>query len=487
MPLRVVLCVLLLGPALTLVIASKLRTTGIDFYHFWLPAQARAASPTPLHSPYAESAQYAAVINARADALWARFGVPRQAVEQVAAALAAPQPSDHTQALLANAMRGLGPAQQRELVDANRFLLANLRRRAIDLTAPPLLYAMFAFLPAGYDRATALYGMLQLLCVVLGTALIWRAAGGATGAGVLVALALLAVFTPLKDDLQVGNFNCLHLALLALPLALTAKLRAERGRTTWAALCLSLLALYVLLKPNLALLGAGVAAHVVATTPARAAARALAVAAAVAAALLLWPCLYFDSFAVWNDWLAYVGGDPGKLAYDLEKFNVSWPLHCARWFGGTALVYSLLGGTALLLAAALVLRHARRAAGLGWRACARAALATPFAPASLGLVVTLAISPLVWSHYTLALVVPVAWLLSRRARIDLDSWLLAIAAVLYGLSYLAGLQGLGLVDAADSAELGRSLAALAWIPLAGAVLRALHAEVIDCARPGSTP
>ena len=88
---------------------------GIDFYHLWGVPMGQRASAVPL-SPYAQTAEYAALLNVLAD--------------------------------------GSSDAA---------FRLANRFKREIAPTGTPLFYAAFGFLPDGYGAARLLFAVLQYL------------------------------------------------------------------------------------------------------------------------------------------------------------------------------------------------------------------------------------------------------------------------------------------------------------------------------------
>jgi hypothetical protein len=466
MRLHLLLCLLILGPAVWRVAQNQDRV-GVDFYNFWMLAKARAASPEPLPSPYLQPQAWTGVMNARADALWARLGAPAGSSARASKALAE----------IAK-LRELGPQQRGLLERDEKFLVANARRRTLDPTASPLLYASFAFLPADYARADLVFAVLQALSFLLGTVLLWRAAGGEWIAGALLALLAMAVFLPYQTDLQVGNASSIHLLFAALPFAVAcgplARAPAAGARGWWGALAFALLALYVLLKPSFALLAAGLAAHVAFRLGGRDLVRAALPAAGAVLVLLAWPCVFFGSAAVWTDWLGYIGSDTEKLAYAIGRDNLSTPVQCAQWFGGKMFPYAALLGTLVLASLAAVLLRAHGETLVArFRAGLARLLADPFAAASAGLAVTLATAPLVWSHYTVIAMVPLAWAVASAQRPGADFWCIAAAVLLYGRSYQPLLEVAGLPD---SAERARDFAVLAWLPLwIGTLLRIARA------------
>lgn len=451
-----VLSLLLLGPVFD--VAREInQASGIDVYNFWMLAKSRAASMEELTSPYVAPQSYAGVMNAQADRIWRRAGAPADAKKRARKAVA------EINKIAPNAT----PRQIDLLNDHFRFLVANGRRRNLDPTAPPLLYAFFAFLPEDYDEALDAFRALQCLCFFFGALLLWRAGGGALASGTAVALALMVSLLPFRTDIQVANLSSIHLFFCALPLAVACgPLRRATGSTSrslWAAVTLVLLAFYVLLKPNFGLVAAGLGLHVLHAQGVRGSVRAVALAIPGVAALALWPCLFFRSFNVWGDWLAYIGSDPEKLSYPIRADNLSTALHLHHLVGGPTLLFTAGIGLVLLVSLGFA---AQRAHGPtpwarsrnGWARL----VSDPFAAATTGLVATFATAPLVWSHYTLFVVVPLAWVLPRSRARTADLWLIALSALVYSQSYLGILRMAGLALGTQDV---RSVVTFAWIPL----------------------
>lgn len=497
----VLLILLLVGEVVDVTVRSK-DSVSIDFYHFWMPAQARSGSDE-LGSPFAEADAYAAQMNAKADAIWRRMGVSDSEVQRIHEILVArtgdPLPKTFNQ------IAQRSPHLVSELREQKLFLGASTRRRSIDLTSPPLFYAFFAFLPSDYGDAVAVYGLLQFLGFFLGSVLLWRAAGGGWLTGSLLAFVMMVVYRPYRTDLWVGNFNTLHLVFAAVPIYILCgpMRRAESERTThfWRCVVLGVTAAYVMLKPNFALIGMGIAAHALGAgavtrmilpdglggAPWRWPAvylrtwatelwtlrGALASTGVVIALLWLWPCLYFRSFDVWSDWLTYIFSSFDKLKYDVTKFNISTPAHLTVWTGVATQVFTL--ALAVLVAISFVAVLAR-APGATFIARVREGvfrtLRDPFAPAAVGLCATVASSHLVWGHYMIAAMIVFAWVFRRDARPGLDFALVLLALVLYGQAYGA-LDWLGWLGD-DSGTLIRHLASLAWLAMWPGVLICVH-------------
>jgi hypothetical protein len=103
---------------------------------------------------------------------------------------------------------------------------------------------------------------------------------------------------------------------------------------------------------------------------------------------------------------------------------------------------------ALAIALVLVLSGGGRDAA-GMKAAARRAFADPWFAASLGIVFTFATSPLVWPHYYVLALVPMAWLIVGESRCVACRWAaIASYAVLSRavIDPLVAVQGYGLLQ-----------------------------------------
>jgi hypothetical protein len=388
---------------------------GIDFYHLWgVPMGQRAAAAPP--SPYAQTREYAALLNALADA-------------------------STSEALRA----------------ANRF------KREIAPTGTPLFYAAFAFLPDDYFTAHALFALLQYLAGAWAVFLLARLRGMAPWPALCVALAVELTFNPFVQDVKWGNATAFQLLFIAA--ALHVALNDGFARGPWPdRLFLPALAVFVLFKPNTIWIAAALALHYLCVRGARRA--ALGALGALAAAVAAWAlgAAYFRDAGIWGEWLGYVRG--GSLVYRFEEGNQSWPMllsqlapaHDAWRYGAFICVFLAAGLVALLV---------RDGRTTQLRARARAVFMDPWAAASLGVLFTLAASPLVWPYYHLFALVPMAWLARTHGRWDWPSWC-AVAAYAALSSPL-----LALLIAAEQYAALRLLMFLSWLPLVPAAMRRL--------------
>jgi hypothetical protein len=374
---------------------------GIDFYHLWGVPMGQRASATP-PSPYAQTAEYAALLNTLAD----------------------------------------------NSTDA-AFRLANRFKREIAPTGTPLFYAAFGFLPDDYGAAHLLFAVLQYLAGAAAVFVLARLRGVATWPALCVALAVELTFNPFVQDVKWGNATAFQLLFLAACLHASLSGALARGRAH--ALFLPALALFVIFKPNTIWIAAMLALHYATVRGARD--TLVGAALALPAAALAWGlgAWYFHDAAIWNEWLAYARG--GSLVYRFEEGNQSWPMLFAQLSPSrTALGYSLL--ISALAAVALIAR------GRAWPR-------DPWAAASVGVLFTLAASPLVWPYYHLFALIPMAWLFRAHGRWDGPSWCAVASYVALSSPLLA------LLLAADQLVVLRLVMFLSWLPLVPAAYRRL--------------
>jgi hypothetical protein len=108
--------------------------------------------------------------------------------------------------------------------------------------------------------------------------------------------------------------------------------------------------------------------------------------------------------------------------------------------------YGVILGIALLGSVFLALTATGRHAHLAIPTAKRV-FANPWFAASLGVLLTFATSPLVWSHYYVLALVPIAWLVGRDGRWGVATWgaaicYLALAHVTINAFLSAGLSAL---------------------------------------------
>ncbi|HXF77772.1 MAG TPA: glycosyltransferase 87 family protein [Usitatibacter sp.] len=340
---------------------------------------------------------------------------------------------------------------------------ANNARRVIEPTGTPFYYAVFSVLPPDFDAAAAVFGIAQYAALFVALVLLARLNGGGAWLGIALAAVIALEFNPFAQDVKYGNVNAFQLLAIAVLMTLSAG-RARLSSFAFGDTFPALLAALAMFKPNTLWIVAVLAAHYVIVTGARWVPRALIAGAGISIACAAIGAFYFDGPHAWIDWLRYTQGmNGGRLLYSVGEGNHSIVKFLAE--ASPRLGVLAAGGllTALLIAAfafALV-------KGAGADSPKRRALALfgdPQFAASCGVVMMLATSPLIWPHYHVLALVPIAWLLAGHGgRFGIACGALACAAL---ASPVIGLL------VADHFALVRLMTLFCWVPLAAGVCAA---------------
>jgi hypothetical protein len=404
------------------------ETVGVDFYHFWgVPVAKRLAGPT-LGAPYRQGERY--------------------------------------QSLLEDFAKTVN---QPKLRAAQRFW------RAPDFTATPLLYQAFGVVSDDYTVALAIFRGLQIVsflgaCLVLGhlyqlDPFSWLS----------FALICLLLYQPLLSDLRVANLGCLQLAVLAGTTGLAsalARVVSFGRRAALAAALLIVVAALTLCKPSIVLVSLLLGVHLAVRHGIRLFARAVLPAAAVAALLFSAPCFYFGSWTVWQEWFHFVyGSNPGMLVRPVPSGNYSTPILVSTWTGAGPSMISVFLFVLLVVSLVVILRsdpdaRSSRTPVETARAAVMRLFRDPHRPVALGILLTVAVSPLFWLHYYVLILIPSLWLLNAGAKA-----VSLLAATSVALS--TGLGGM-LLWALGWPQAMPATIAFCWIPLWGALLLELR-------------
>jgi hypothetical protein len=336
---------------------------GIDFYQFWGVPLARHAGGIEA-TPYVDQAPYARVLNGMADAS--------------------------------------GNAKFR---DANRF------RRSLEPMATPFLYAVFSMFGTDYEAAQRLYTAMLYAAAALAVFGLAKLRGFDATMSACTALLVLLTFNPFAQDVRSGNVNSLQLAALVALVAVTV--RGWFSGNDWIdGLYLAVLALLVAFKPNTPWIALALGMHYLALRGLRAFAIGVVEAALAALAAFAIGAAAFGGAHAWGEWLALARGMDGSgMVLPFERGNLSLALVASRAspvFGPVGWGIALVALVVVAIVLALTDRG-RRADLLA--PAARRALADPWFAASVGIVLTFAASPLVWPHYHVLALIPIAWLL----------------------------------------------------------------------------
>src|SRR6185437_646201 len=247
---------------------------------------------------------------------------------------------------------------------------------------------------------------------------------------------------------------------------------AARPAKPLDALYLGILAPFVAFKPNTPWIAAAMALQQGTALGSRRLALGLLSGAILGAAALAIGIAYFGDAAVWGEWLRLVRGlDGSGLRLTLDQGNLSIPMWLAdhRVLGLGVVGWGLALGALLLAAVAAALVAG---AGPASAAAGRAIAADPWFAMSLGVLLTFLSSPLVWPHYGVLALLPMAWLLLRSVAGRLG---IACACAAYAASSTLFVDSL---LRAGQGSLARAAMVLAWT----ALIPGLIGYVFDRAR-----
>jgi len=329
---------------------------GIDFYQFWgVPVAHRGIAA----SPYLDPPAYERALNGIADA------------------------SDNA-----------------KLKHANGF------RRSLETMATPFFYSAFAIAPDDYESAQALFTLLLYASTAIGVFLLARTRGLGPWPAVCLALFVELTFNPFVQDVRVSNVNSIQFLYVAAMVWIAASGRYPRSALL-ESLYVGSLAFFVLFKPNTPWIALALAAHYGVARGTRKLAAGLAAACLGGILALGIGAWFFHDANVWLDWLRFTQGmNGGSLVRTVEQGNLSPAMLLSQRSGTFGLLgYALLITAWLAFAVVLAMTEMGRRFG-DLLPAARRTLADPGLAASLGVVFTLATSPLVWPFYHLFALVP---------------------------------------------------------------------------------
>jgi len=387
---------------------------GIDFYQFWGVPLARASANLQA-TPYTDGPAYAQVLNAMADA-----------------------------------------SASAKLREANR------QRRTLEPMGTPFLYAAFAVFPEDYPRAQALFAVIQYAAAWAAVYILARLASAAPWPAACLAFFVLLTFNPFAQDVRVGNVNSLQLLALAVLVAVSSR-KVFSGNDWVDGLFVGSLALLVAFKPNTPWIAAALAVHYFFVRGPRAFAIGAAEAVLLGLAAFAVGAAYMGGAHAWIEWIDLARGmDGSAVALPYERGNLSIAMLLARaspLLGSKGYGLLLAGFLALAIVMALSVGGRAKAGG-----AARRAFSDPGFAASVGILFTFATSPLVWPHYHMLLLVPIAWLLTRAGSCRVCAWGAAACYLVLSRVVIDPLVSMGMF------ELLQALTLLSWLALLPGVL-----------------
>ena len=347
-------------------------------------------------------------------------------------------------------------------------------RRANELTpnlAPtgtPFFYASFAFLPRAFEPANALFAALQYLAAGFAVILLARLRGVGLAPAICIAAMVELTFNPFLQDVKFGNVNSFQLLAIVGFIHLSRREAYLRG-AWFDSLCLGLLAVFLAFKPSTLFIAASLAVHFwVVRGPRRFLLGAL-LALPLAVAAFAWGTWYFQDAYVWRDWLRYTQGmNGGTLLFVMESGNSSFPMLLESVAPSHGVYgYSLILAAILAVMVALAMTSRGKQTAL-LKPMALALFADPWFAASVGVVFTFATSPLIWPHYHVLVLIPIAWLFRNGAPAATACAVLAYAALAAPV--------IGLLLAGQQYLLLRALLIFSWLPLVPGLLSQVAAR-----------
>lgn len=342
---------------------------GIDFYQYWGIAKAQRLSGFELGSPYFNRDNYQGAL---------AYMAFTSGDERLAAAVAV-----------------------RDLPDP---------------TGTPLSYYLLGMLPDHYSFALACFRVTQFAAFLCSVFLLTRPLKLDPITALALIAAIIAAYSPLAFDIGLGNVNCLQLLGFVATAGLAKNALRDQAATHLLPILLltSLISLQLLFKPNFApasllLLGC-LLLH----------ARdrlmlVLAFFGAISAILFGLPGMLFGSWSIWEDWARFISSPGQVLSFSFGNYS------------GVRLIESIFGvgsgmaeGLVILLVALPLLRPSLSIVATWIRlrqllVAILRALKEPDFALSAGIVLTFAVSPLIWQHYQLLALVPAFWLFAQKS------------------------------------------------------------------------
>ena len=332
-----------------------------------------------------------------------------------------------------------------------RLQAAHAARPVIDPTGTPLFYAVAALLPRDYDTGSAVLTAFSLIALVLSVAWLAHDAGTSPIASLALGAAAALLLEPFARDLDVGNVNALQLAGIVAAIRLIS---CSRCRPLAHVGVLPLLAPLVAFKPNTALIAAALAVSLLASKGPRAFLRSSGLAVGALAIAWLVGALYFGSAAVWTDWYRFLHDMPGgAMMYAVGHGNVSLVKMLSEQRHADPYAIAAIAGLVFILALGVAL-----ARGGDLRSAARERMRDPAFMGSAAVLLTFATSPLLWPHYEVWALLPIAYVLRER-RADGAATAAILGGVLMSRPLATALDAAGLPGLVGTALM------MAWLPL----------------------
>jgi hypothetical protein len=335
-------------------------------------------------------------------------------------------------------------------------------------TGTPFLYALFAFLPHDYDAAHLLFVVLQFAAVAAGVYLLGRQRGGRPLACLCLAAFVWATFNPFTQDVKFGNVNSMQFLAVAAFIAAAHGRAFDRSRAL-DMLYLPALVLFALAKPNTGLIVLALAAHYALSAGGQRLVRAAILSLVALVAGVLVGIGYLGDTHAWIDWYRYTQGmNGGTLLYTAREGNLSIVKMLSETGQAKLGVAGYSAAVALVLAAAMLLALSER--GRAPRKILPgivAVLEDPWLAASIAVLATFAVSPLMWPHYWVLALVPLMRFFRWHGRWDVASGCAVLAYALLSRPVLGAIY-----DPARAAAI-YTFMMFSWTPLLVALIAEL--------------
>ncbi|MBU5611373.1 glycosyltransferase family 87 protein [Geomonas azotofigens] len=350
----------------------------VDFYQMWGIGSAMKASDHSLPAPYFAKSQYGKILDAISEAT---------------------------------------PDERLQVANKTNHQLYDY---GLEPTATPLLFTLFALFPQNYSQSYGTFLACDLSLFAFSIVLLFKRFDSLST--FLVLLFAIILYEPFRSDLNLGNLNLFQFSAVSIGLYYFEKVRSHEASFASRCIFLALIAFGTLIKPNLALIATTFAAPLLLLNRREEIIRLLATLVTSVILLLAIPCIYFKSFTVWSQWLQYIT-TAGKLNFGLFSGNLS-----------TTAVIAFVSGqpsdSIKIVVLVLCAIFGIVAMFCSTRRSLRCLLGGSDSSIAVAMIVTLAISPLVWWHYYLILLVPIIWLVNVRPRFSVHSALAVLSLLL---------------------------------------------------------
>jgi hypothetical protein len=372
--------------------SNALQAPGIDFYHYWAVAKAKQFNHNLNANPYIDSAAYASVINQRVDLL------------------------------------------QQESSDSTdgRLQKANSYRRNLDLTGTPALYTIFKILPTDYSYAISLFQFLQVISLVTGVALVGWHLEQAWHYWAL-GLIMSGFCTPFLVDINVANLNSFQFFSLSVLVTILDNNNPKRVQINQkeAIILITTLCSLSLLKPNFTLAYAALGI-VIKSRCKNLSNRNILISTLITVTLILGASsLFFGGFDLWTTWYQSLTSSTQRLTYPISEGNASATLILSNTYDievnfSSLIMFAFLG---LSLVATVIKRQ--KSNKIRTNSLLKE-LKNSYLLSGIAIVLTLAVSPLVWTHYYTVLLLPAVWLVSKEKTSKIAANLGILAIIIIG-------------------------------------------------------